>query len=122
MKILVIDDDPDIRRVTGLALSRVGGMDVVLAGSGPEGVASAQAESPDGILLDVTMPEMDGPQTLAALRANPATAPIPVVFLTARDSPVEVERLRGLGASGVLRKPFDPMSLARSVREILGER
>jgi CheY-like chemotaxis protein len=120
MKILVIDDEDDIRRISRLALGRVGGMQVLDAASGIEGIAKAVAETPDAILLDVMMPEHDGPETLGLLRADPRTARIPVIFLTAKAMAAEVERLRALGADGVLTKPFDPMSLAASVRAILG--
>ena len=120
MKVLVIDDEEDIRRIAHLALARVGKMEVVDAGSGPEGVRKAQEERPDAILLDVMMPGLDGPSTLAALRANPATAAIPVVFLTAKAMTAELERLRGLCPAGVLTKPFDPMTLASDLRAVLG--
>jgi CheY-like chemotaxis protein len=120
MRILIIDDEPDIRRIARLSLSRLGGMEVVDAGNGPEGVQKAETERPDAILLDVMMPGMDGPATLAALRANPATAAIPVLFLTAKALRGEVERLRALGAAAVLAKPFDPASLAAQVRDALG--
>jgi CheY-like chemotaxis protein len=120
LKVLIIDDEGDIRRIARLGLSRVGKMDVVDAESGTEGVRKAQEERPDAILLDVMMPGLDGPSTLAALRANPATASIPVVFLTAKAMTSEVDRLRDLGARGVLTKPFDPMTLARDLRAVLG--
>jgi CheY-like chemotaxis protein len=119
MKVLIIDDEDDIRRIAKLALGKVGRMEVVEASSGTEGVRKAQEERPDAVLLDVMMPGLDGPSTLAALRASEATARIPVVFLTAKAMASEVERLRGLGARGVLTKPFDPMKLASSLRSIL---
>jgi CheY-like chemotaxis protein len=119
MKVLIVDDDDDIRRIARLSLDRLGGMLVVEAGSGPEGVRVAGDEAPDAILLDVVMPEVDGPATLAMLRAGAATARIPVVFLTAGTEGAEVERLRALGAAGVLRKPFDPATLADQVRAAL---
>ena len=121
MKILIVDDEADIRRIARLGLAKVGKMDVVEAAGGLEGIERAEAELPDVILLDVMMPQLDGPSTLARLRQNPATAAIPVLFLTAKVMPAEVERLRGLGAVGVLAKPFDPMTLASQVREALGE-
>src|SRR5436190_8943948 len=108
MKVLIIDDDADIRRIAGMTLSRLGGMEVIEAASGAEGLRLGQAERPDVILLDMMMPVMDGSQTLAALRAQPATATTPVIFLTAKAVLVEVERMRALGAAGVLIKPFDP--------------
>lgn len=120
MRVLVVEDDPDILRVTAMCLARVGGMEVLEARNGAEGLAIAAAERPDGILLDLMMPGMDGAQTLAALRARPETARIPVVFLTAKTSAAETERLERLGAAGVLPKPFDPASLVGRVRAILG--
>ena len=119
MKVLLIDDDDDVRRVVQLSLSRLGRMEVVDAGSGAAGLLRAAAERPDAILLDVMMPDMDGPATLAALRANPPTAAIPVLFLTAKAMPSELERLLRLGALGVVTKPFDPLALAAQVRQAL---
>ena len=121
MKVLLIDDEEDVREIARLSLGRVGGMDVIDASNGREGIERAAAEKPDFILLDMMMPGMDGLATLAALRANPETASIRVVFLTAKALPSEVERLRQLGAVGVITKPFDPMNLANEVRRILGE-
>jgi CheY-like chemotaxis protein len=115
MKVLIIDDDADIRMIAGLSLSRVGKMEVIEAASGAEGVRKAQAEKPDVILLDMMMPTMDGSQTLAALRLQPGTAETPVIFLTAKAVGVEVERMTALGAAGVLIKPFDPRTLSADV-------
>ena len=119
MKVLIIDDDRDIRSIACLSLSRVGGMDVIEAASGGEGVRKARDEAPDVILLDMMMPTMDGLETLAALLAQPATARIPVIFLTAKAVGSDVERLTALGAAGVLIKPFDPRTLADSVRALV---
>ena len=119
MKVLIIDDDADIRFIAGLSLSRLGGMEVVEAASGAEGVRKAQDEKPDVILLDMMMPVMDGSATLAALRSQPATAVTPVIFLTAKAMRVEIERLRALGAAGVLIKPFDPRTLPGDVRALV---
>ena len=116
MKVLVIDDDADIRMIAGLSLSRVGGMEVIEAASGLEGVRKAHEEGPDVILLDMMMPTMDGLQTLAALRSQPSTAMTPVIFLTAKTVVVEVERMQALGVAGVLIKPFDPRTLPADVR------
>lgn len=121
MKILIIDDEADIRRIAHLALGRVGAMDVLEAPSGADGLRQAEDAHPDAILLDVMMPGLDGPSTLAALRSNPATATIPVIFLTAKAMVSELARLRSLGAAGVLTKPFDPMTLAGHVRSALKE-
>jgi CheY-like chemotaxis protein len=122
VKVLLIDDEEDIRRVARLSLSRVGKMEVAEAATGVEGVRRAESEAPDVILLDVMMPGLDGPSTLSALRSSPRTASIPVVFLTAKAMPAEVERLRGLGAVGVLIKPFDPMALPAQLTALLERR
>ena len=119
MKVLIIDDDADIRSVARLSLSRLGGMDVVEAAGGAEGVRKAQDEQPDVILLDVMMPVMDGSATLAALRAQASTAATPVIFLTAKAMPAEIGRLQTLGAAGILTKPFDPRTLPADVRGLL---
>jgi CheY-like chemotaxis protein len=119
VKILIVDDEADIRTIARLSLERLGGMSVLEAGSGPETLELAERESPEAILLDVMMPEMDGTATLAALRANDATADIPVVFLTAKALPGEVERLKALGARNVLTKPFEPTTLAQQLRDAL---
>ncbi|HZS08250.1 MAG TPA: response regulator [Blastocatellia bacterium] len=119
MKILIIDDEDDIRLISRMSLSRIGGMEVIDASNGADGVRKAEAEMPDAILLDVMMPSMDGPTTLSALRANQATAAIPVIFLTAKAMASEVERLRALDVAGVLTKPFDPRTLSEQVRQAL---
>jgi len=119
MKVLIVDDEDDIRRIARIALGKVGKMDVVEAASGTEAVRRATEERPDAILLDVMMPGLDGPSTLAALRSQPSTASLPVVFLTAKAMPAEVERLKDLGARGVLLKPFDPMTLAADLQAVL---
>jgi CheY-like chemotaxis protein len=109
-RILLVDDEDDIRRVATLSLERVGGWEVVPARSAAEAVAAAERGGFDAVLLDVMMPDVDGPATLERLR--PILGPgVPVVFLTAKVQPADVERLRGLGATGVLAKPFDPMRL-----------
>ena len=122
VKVLIIDDEADIRRIARLGLSRVGGMEVVEAASGTDGLARAKADRPDAILLDVMMPGLDGPATLARLREEAETASVPVVFLTAKNIAAEVDHLRSLGAAGVLGKPFDPMTLARDLKAALGSR
>jgi CheY-like chemotaxis protein len=119
MKVLIIDDEEDIRKVVSLALSRLGGMEVVEVSNGPDGIAAASSARPDAILLDVMMPGMDGPAVLDRLKAQPETAGIPVIFLTAKAMGSEIARLRSLGAAGVLTKPFDPMSLAGQIRALL---
>jgi CheY-like chemotaxis protein len=98
----------------------VGGLRVVVAASGQEGLDLAASESPDAIVLDAMMPGMDGPSTLEHLKADAATAHIPVMFLTGSVQRDEHERFKELGAAGVLRKPFDPMTLADELRRCLG--
>ena len=116
-RILCAEDDPDIQAVTRLALELVGGFQVNICASGQETLEKAAAYSPDLILLDVMMPGMDGPATLQHLRADPATADIPVIFLTAKAQPGEIEHYRSLGALGVIAKPFDPMNLAAQIKQ-----
>jgi DNA-binding response OmpR family regulator len=119
MKVLIIDDDDDIRFITFLSLARVGGMHVVEASGGAEGVRTALVEHPDVILLDMMMPGMDGVQTLIALRAQDASAATPVIFLTAKTAQSEIDRMMAQGAAGVLTKPFDPRTLPADVRALL---
>jgi len=119
VKVLLVDDEADIRRIAALSLSGVGGMEVAQAGGGSEGIRMAREDRPDVILLDMMMPGLDGPATFQALRSDPETSAIPVVFLTAKAMSAEVDHLRALGASGVLIKPFDPMALPRLLRELL---
>ena len=104
MNILVVDDDPDIRRLAALALERLGGFRVTVAASGAEALEVARGQRPDVVLLDVSMPGADGPETLLALRSNPATCQLPVIFFTATTSEGEADRLRALGAVGVVPK------------------
>jgi CheY-like chemotaxis protein len=111
MKVLVVDDEDDIRRIAVISLSAVGGMEVTEANGGSEAIRKAREERPDVVLLDMMMPGMDGLATFHALRGDPETSGIPVVFLTAKAMSSEVDRLKALGASGVLIKPFDPMAL-----------
>jgi CheY-like chemotaxis protein/HPt (histidine-containing phosphotransfer) domain-containing protein len=116
IRILHVDDEPDIREVVELSLGLDPDFTVQGCGSGKEALAVAAEWQPDFILLDVMMPVMDGPATLVQLRENVRTADIPVIFMTARAQAREVDRFRSLGAVGVIPKPFDPMTLAASVR------
>jgi len=120
-KILLVDDEDDIRTIARIALVDIGGVEAVVASSGKEALQLAITERPDLVLLDVMMPGLDGPSTLALLRAEPATADIPVVFLTAKVQRDEVARFRALGARGVIAKPFDPMTLLDDVLRALDE-
>lgn len=117
-RILYAEDEPDIQAVAKLALEMIGGFKVLICGNGIEALEKVTAFAPDLILLDVMMPGMDGPTTLQNLRANPATAGIPVIFLTAKVQPPEVTQYQELGALNVVAKPFDPMTLAARVKQI----
>jgi len=119
-RILVIDDEDDIREVAKLSLEMVGGWEVLVARSGAEGLAMAQAETPDTILLDVMMPEMDGPSAFHKLQENPATQKIPVILMTAKVQVADQLRFKNLGVTSVIAKPFDPMQLASQVSAALG--
>ncbi|MGC8120347.1 response regulator [Marinobacter sp. VGCF2001] len=118
-KVLYVEDDADIRSIAELALRDVGGLDVSLCESGPEALSRIDDFSPDLVLLDVMMPGMDGPQTLQALQQRPQGLDVPVVFMTARLQPSEIEEYLALGAIGVIPKPFDPMTLADDIRALL---
>jgi CheY-like chemotaxis protein len=119
-KILIIDDESDIREVAAMSLEAVCGWGVVQASSGKEGMQMAQERKPDAILLDVMMPDMDGPSTLQMLRSNEKTASIPVIFLTAKVQSADRKRFSDLGVAAVLSKPFDPMVLGEQIAEALG--
>jgi CheY-like chemotaxis protein len=116
IRILHVDDEPDIREVVELSLGLDPDFTVQGCCSGREALAIAAEWEPDIILLDVMMPGLDGPATLAQLRQNAETAQFPVVFMTARTQAREVARFWALGAAGVIAKPFDPMTLAASLR------
>lgn len=117
-KILCVEDEPDIQEVVRMSLEMVGGYTVACASSGAEALTVGPAFSPDLVLLDVMMPGMDGPTTLRRLRELPALAATPVVFVTAKVQPREIAELRALGATDVLAKPFDPMTLAAQLAAI----
>ncbi len=117
-KLIYVEDEPDLRIIAQLALESVGGFEVMIFEFGGDAVREAPAFGPDMILLDVMMPGMDGPATMAALRAVPELADVPIAFLTAKVMPSEVEHLKSLGAAAVIAKPFDPMTLADQVRAV----
>jgi len=119
LRILLIEDDLDIQRMVQLSLRYQGGHTVSVASGGVEGLQKAAAENPDLILLDVMMPEMDGYETCKALKTQPGTRHIPVVFLSARAQQAEIQKGRELGAVGYLVKPFDPMTLSSQLEAIL---
>ncbi|WP_414582741.1 response regulator [Scytonema sp. PCC 10023] len=119
-RILIIDDEEDIREVAQLTLEAVGGWQVFTAESGFKGLQLAEAEKPDAIVLDVMMPEMDGVATFQKLQANPATQNIPVILMTAKVQSSDQRRFAELGVTGLIAKPFDPMTLTDQLAEALG--
>ena len=119
-RVLVVDDEDHIREVAGVSLEAVGGWRVTTASSGAEAIEKAAAERPDAILLDVMMPEMDGPTTFHHLQGEESTRDIPVVLLTAKVHAADRRRLDDLGVAAVLAKPFDPMTLSEQVAGALG--
>jgi two-component system, OmpR family, response regulator len=120
-KVLVIDDEPDLRKLIQFSLQAVGKWQVVLGERGEDAVPLALRERPDVILLDVQLPGLDGPQTLQALRAEPPLAKVPVLFITATAPPEERARLLSLGAAGVITKPFDPFGLPREIARLVAD-
>ena len=118
-KLLVIDDEEDIREVASLTLELKEGWEVAAAGSGADGIRLARGDKPDAILLDVMMPDMDGPTTLRTLRCLTATKDIPIIFLTAKVQAADRRRYLDMGVNGVIAKPFDPLTLGRTICECL---
>jgi CheY-like chemotaxis protein len=116
VRVLYVDDEPDIRDVVEISLGLDPAFAVRSFGSGTDAIAATAEWTPDLILLDVVMPGMDGPTTLARLRDRPRTAKVPVVFVTARAQAGEIDKLHSLGAAGVISKPFDPMTLPAVLR------
>jgi CheY-like chemotaxis protein len=119
-RILIIDDEDDIREVAAMSLESVAGWEVIMASSGAQGLVRAAEYLPDAILLDVMMPGMDGPTTFRELRKNPRTARIPVLLLTAKVQSTDQKRFADLGVEAVLFKPFDPMTLSSEISTVLG--
>src|ERR1700730_18862338 len=119
LRILYVDDEPDIREIVELSLGLDPALWVRSCASGTEALATAADWSPDVILCDVMMPVMDGPATLVRLRECAQTVDTPVVFMTSRAQAREIAHFKSLGAIGVIVKPFDPMTLADSVRSHL---
>ena len=117
-RVMCVDDDADILEVAKMCLETMADFEVFCCNSGKEALSRVAAINPDIILLDVMMPEMDGPSTLQGLLANPAAQHIPVVFMTARAQRAELEQYIQMGAASVIPKPFDPMTIAQQVMEV----
>ena len=121
LKVLHVDDCDDVRTVVGLTLSSVGGMQVRQSASGPEAIEAVADIDPDLLLLDVMMPEITGPELLTHLRQMERLRETPVVFLTAKAAPEEIETLMKAGAAAVITKPFDAMKLPEHLTRILAD-
>jgi CheY-like chemotaxis protein len=119
-RILVIDDEERIQEVVQTSLEILSGWEVLTVGSGEEGLLKAKTQQLDAILLDISLPEMDGLAIFQRLQENPATQSIPVVLLTAKVQPADRAKFSQLGVAGVIIKPFDPMQLASQVASALG--
>ena len=118
-RILIIDDEEAIQIVVQVGLKMTAGWDVMTASSGSEGLARAQTEQPDMILLDVMMPEMDGLATFRALQQQDETRSIPVIFLTAKAQASEKRLFNDTGVNGVITKPFNALDLAEQICKVL---
>ena len=119
-RVLMIDDDADIREVAALSVETMGGWEMLQAATGAEGIAKAELERPDAILLDLMMPDVDGRTTLVRLKSNEKTATIPVVLLTAKTQGMDLDELKTLGLADMLPKPFDPLTLCSDISRLLG--
>lgn len=118
-KVVLIDDDDDLRRVAAVSLRKIAGWEVVTASSGIGARELVLEHQPDLTLLDVMMPEVDGPMTLAALREEESLTEHPVIFITARIQASEIKELLALGVNGVIRKPFNPVTLAEEITSLV---
>ncbi len=118
-KVLLAEDDEDIQKVAQISLQFRGGWEVELAANGEECLAKAVQNRPDLILLDCMMPQMDGYEACRRLKQDPSLRDIPVIFLTAKSQEREVKKGLSLGAVGYLIKPFNPMTLAEEIQQIL---
>lgn len=121
MKVLVVEDEPDIQFLIKMALETTGKHEVLVADNGLRGIELAQQQNPDVILLDVMMPKLDGFETIRRLKADSNTASIPVIFLTAKAQTKEIEQGLQLGAIGYLTKPFYAMTLNEEMESLLAK-
>jgi CheY-like chemotaxis protein len=115
-RVMCVEDDPDIRMILEFSLGRLGGYTLNVCASGQAALDQALQFAPQLVLLDVMMPEMSGPETLKHLRAMDAMRGVPIVFLTAKAMQDEVEALLEHGATGIIVKPFDPVTLPQDIR------
>jgi CheY-like chemotaxis protein len=117
-KILYVEDEPDIQAVAKLALETIGGFTLEVCNNGKEALEKADGFAPDLMLMDVMMPEMDGPSTLKQLQQRDSMINTPAIFMTAKVQPHEVQHLKDCGAIDVIAKPFDPMTLSETLNKI----
>lgn len=110
-KVLHVDDEPDLQLIVKMTFEKFGGCDVRSCSNGAEALTILKSYQPDIILLDMTMPVMDGIETIRELKKNVATAGIPVVFVTARALKQDVDRYLAMGAIGCIEKPFLPSEM-----------
>jgi DNA-binding response OmpR family regulator len=119
-RVLIVDDEPDILEVARMSLETVAGWHVLVATDGRAATELARTERPDAVVLDVMMPDLDGPATLALIREHAAPEDLPALFLTAKAQAFDAERLERLAAQGTIAKPFDPMTLGTQISSALG--
>jgi CheY-like chemotaxis protein len=117
--IVVIDDEDDLRTVIKAALVKYAGWQVSTAATALEGLELVQNQQPDLVLLDISMPDMDGYQCFETLQAETSTADIPVILLTARVLPRDRRQFAQMGIAGVITKPFNPLTLWQQIEEIV---
>jgi CheY-like chemotaxis protein len=120
-RILVVDDDDEIREIVALSLEVMGGWSVLTADRGGSGLEMARAHRPDVVLLDVMMPEMDGPTMFSRMQLEPALRDIPVVLLTAKVQVGHVQVWDSLPVAGVIPKPFNPATLSTEIDALVAE-
>lgn len=117
-KILVVEDESDIQTIVKITLETLTDFEIEVCDSGKKALFNAKTFSPDLILLDVMLPDMDGPTVLASLQKEPQTKLIPVIFMTAKVQPQDILHYKNIGAIGIIPKPFDPMTLPATIRNI----
>lgn len=117
-QILYVEDEADITEIARIALEDIGGFSVIYCSNGREVLERAKDIQPDLILLDVMMPEMDGPTTLHELRKLEYYKSLPAIFMTAKIQADELAKYKEMGAIDVINKPFDPMTLADTIKTI----
>lgn len=117
-KVLYVEDDEDIQRIVRMSLERVGKMVVEIVSNSTQAIERMKAFKPDLVMLDWMMPEMDGPTLFRKMQEDPEVASLPVIFITAKASPRELEELVRLGAKGTISKPFSPKDLPDQLRSL----